>query len=276
MSVGDAERAERVSKRSIIKRNDIIQEFEAIFSLIPNLEQNPTLVSIFTTRHRDIHDLLSEFHIEQHSILDQLILLNREDEFSKVHCIIEKRILEQFYSITAFATEMDLNKSTANENSINNPSRIQSPIIKLPSFNGELGNWCSFRDIFTSLVHNNTLLTNSEKFHYLISVVSDSAASILRAIPMTDTNYTIAWDALHDRFDNKRILLTHHLDLIFGFTPMTTETLPGLKAFINTFQENMSAIKALEVVDFAGFLLFYIASRVLSPTTKRLFETELI
>lgn len=272
----DQDRVERALKRSILKRDNSISQFTEMCKMGSKLKSDQSQKLIFTARLADIDRLLTEFHTEQDSILDHLLDLGRDSEFSTTHAPIETKMLEQYYSLKAIALEYDLN-STVSDN-VHAPSslssHIQLPKIKLPSFDGDLTKWCSYRDTFNSLVHENSRLTNIEKFHYLISTVSGMASSIVCALPLTDTNYTLAWEALHDAFDNKRLLITNHLDIIFRFTPMSTETLTGLKLFLTTFQENIAAITALEVKDFASFLLFYIASRVLPISTKRLFEIE--
>jgi len=43
-------------------------------------------------------------------------------------------------------------------------------------------------------------------------------------------------------------------------------------AFVNIFQENMSAIKALCVKTNAGFMLFFIGSSAQDPVTRHMFE----
>lgn len=47
-----------------------------------------------------------------------------------------------------------------------------------------------------------------------------------------------------------------------------------LKQFLTTFQENIAALKALEVDDFPGYFLFYIAARILDPVTRQAFKFE--
>ncbi|XP_022160658.1 uncharacterized protein LOC111026817 [Myzus persicae] len=101
--------------------------------------------------------------------------------------------------------------------------------------------------------------------------VSGSARTIVKSIPLSEANYDIAWGAMIERYDNQRLLATAHLDKLFAFRPITTESLPSLLTFVNVFQENIAAIKALGVTDLAGFILFFIGSRVLDPATRRLF-----
>ncbi|XP_050065163.1 uncharacterized protein LOC126554100 [Aphis gossypii] len=127
------------------------------------------------------------------------------------------------------------------ENTYNSRASLSLPKIELPKFDGSLINWCAFRDMFTSLVHENRSITDRERFHYLVSCLSGSALNIVKSVPLTSDNYVIAWCALRDRYDNKRLLATAH---------------------------------CLGVVDLSGFLLFYIGARVIDPDTRRLFEAS--
>ena len=44
---------------------------------------------------------------------------------------------------------------------------VRLPQIKLHSFNGNIDEWISFRDLYTSLIHWKPDLSEMEKFHYL-------------------------------------------------------------------------------------------------------------
>ncbi|CAH1725014.1 unnamed protein product [Aphis gossypii] len=128
--------------------------------------------------------------------------------------------------------------------------------------------------MFTSLVHENRSITDIERFHYLVSCLSGSALNIVKSVPLTSDNYVIAWCALRDRYDNKRLLATAHCDKLFSFERLQRESVSSLSSFVNTFRENVAALKALGVVDLSGFLLFYIGARVIDPDTRRLFEAS--
>jgi hypothetical protein len=59
------------------------------------------------------------------------------------------------------------------------------------------------------------------------------------------------------------------------FSSLNKDSASSLTAFINTFRENVAAIKALGIEDISGFLLFYIGVRVLDVETKRLYEASI-
>lgn len=213
---------------------------------------------------------MTDFRLEQDEILTQLITLSRESEFSTTHVPIGKQISENYYLIKASMTALWLDKTESPPVGIS----TNSPKIQLSTFDGDTLCWRSFRDTFVSLVHTNKQLSAVQKFHFLLSSVTGSAVCIVRSVPLSDCNYPIVWEALHSRFDNKRLLLKSHLETLFRFNPLNNESLNGLKNVLSTFQENVVGINALEVDDLSGYLLFYIASRALDFTAKRLFVFE--
>jgi len=159
-------------------------------------------------------------------------------------------------------------------NSVPQQQFVALPKIKLPMFDGNLLLWRSFRDIYISLVHDNQHIDDAQRFHHLLSCLSGSALAIIKSIPLSAANYPIAWDALSERYNNKRLLASAHTDKLFAFKPIAYESLPALVEFVNTFEENVSIIKSLGVDDLSSFLLFHMCSRVLDSTTLQLFESS--
>lgn len=129
--------------------------------------------------------------------------------------------------------------------------------------------------MFQSLVHTNHTISDIERFHYLTSCLLGPALAVVKGVPLTADNYSIAWKALHECFENQRLLATAHIDKLFAFSVIKKESVSSLSSFVNTFRENVSAIKTLSIDDVSGFLLFYLGARVLDTETKRLFETSL-
>jgi len=153
-------------------------------------------------------------------------------------------------------------------------SHIQLPKIELPHFDGDFLQWIAFRDTLKSLVHDNSQIKDIEKYHHLLSVVSGSAGAVVRSLPLSESNYAVAWKALLDRFDNPRLIMNSHLDKLFSFSTLRSSSLDDLKHFLDIFQENIAALRSFDVPDKEGFLLFYLASRVLDSSTKCLFESQ--
>ena len=213
LSVGDQERVGRSLKRNIVKRDLVVDQLTILSDLVKEAASNINIIPTLQARAADIELFLTDLRIEQDEILTHLISLNRESEFLSTHAVIGKRALEMYYSIKATMSVMGLDKREPPKPVLAMPS-IQLPKIQLPTFNGEILQWCTFRDTFRALVHNNAQLSNKQKFHYLLSIVSGPAVAIIRSLPLTENNYPIVWDTLIEHYDNKRGLLNANLDMI--------------------------------------------------------------
>lgn len=157
------------------------------------------------------------------------------DEFEKVHEEIEvtenvddeasRQLFEESYFEYVATAQSLLNQHCRNQAStsdINNsisqgtdivsiPARfelnIKLPVITLPKFDGKFDEWISFEDTFKALVHNNSKVQPVQKFNYLKSCLSGSAAQVIHSLSSTDENYEIASNLLIERFSNKRIII---------------------------------------------------------------------
>lgn len=277
LSAVDTERAERVLTRNIVKRDAIVRQMCLLYDLAKNVDRNADTLPLFRARKRDIESLLAQFKSEQDSILDILLQLQREKEYYSTHAPIAITMSDQYYSIMAIAEEIGLDVKAGVIKVIENTpecSHIQLPKIQIPKFDGDLLRWIAFRDTYKSLIHDNVRLSDIEKYHYLISAVSGSAGAVVRTISLSNSNYEFAWKALNDRFDNPRLIMNSHLDKLFSFGTLRSPSLNDLKNFLDTFHENIAAFRSFDAPDKEGFLLFYIASRVLDSSTKCLFESQ--
>lgn len=154
---------------------------------------------------------------------------------------------DQYYFVVAISDAMCgepvlLSQSTASGSQ--DHYFIQLPKIDLPKYDGNLIKWSSFCDTFVSLVHGNRNVGNLERFHYLIICLSGSPLTVVKSIPLSADNYVIAWEALIERYDNQQLLATAHLEKLFAFRPINSESPSSLLAFVTVFQENIVAIKA--------------------------------
>jgi len=275
LSSSDAERAERVLKRAIVKRDAILSQVEFLHDLAHKVEFNEDILPIFRARKRDIDSLRTQFLIEQDSIFDLLLQLYREDEYKNTHAPLAEILSEKYYFIMTISDALqDKPNSSSSVCGDQNSSRIQLPKIQIPSFDGDILLWITFRDTFKLLVHNNKELSNIEKFHYLLSAVTGSASAVIRSVPLSDSNYEVAWNILEGRFDNQRVIINAHMDKLFNFPPLKSASLEDMKTFLDNFKENIDALKSFDIPNKEGFILFYIAFRLLDSSTKCQFESQ--
>lgn len=150
------------------------------------------------------------------------------------------------------------------------------PRITLPTFSGDYQLWRSFSDLFTSLIRDNSSLSTVEKMHYLKTCLSGDAARIVSNLPVSDNNFTIAWDLLVARYENQRLLITAHLDRIMNIKPMKFKTAKGLRAITTTVSEALGALQALGcATSHWDPLLLHHLTRLLDTETREAWEVKL-
>lgn len=156
---------------------------------------------------------------------------------------------------------------------ISNRSCVQLPTITLPTFDGCYEHWLEFRDNFTSLVHKNSSIDNFGKLHYLKRSLTGDAKQVIDSIEVSASNYTIAWELLHNRYDNSRLLVQTHVKSLFSLKTLTKESPELIRKFIDTLLKNLRALKVLgEPTDQWDTLIIYLAVSKLDSTTEREWE----
>lgn len=236
-----------------------------------NVDKRP----LFKTRVNSMEKFVDEFEQCQQNILTALVNLDRTDEFGTVDALVSDEMEELTGNIQMVSDNQQV-KSTTTNTPIKIPQSFQTLSKKdLPKFDGNIVEWRSFRDTFQSLVHEQSFISNIERFHYLISCLSGAPLAIVEAIPLSADNYNIAWSSLNKYFENHRLLATGHVDKLFTFPTIKKESAASLSAFVDAFRKHVSVIKTLDIKDLADFLLFHIGTRVLDEKTRRLFENSL-
>lgn len=104
------------------------------------------------------------------------------------------------------------------------------PRPNLPSFDGTLEQWETFRDRFRAMIMDNRTLTNVERLHYLCSCLTGEASRALSHLALTDSNFEVAWGILVSRFENKRRLITMHVMTLIELSQLTSENVADLNA----------------------------------------------
>ncbi|KAF0755997.1 Integrase catalytic domain-containing protein [Aphis craccivora] len=189
-----------------------------------------------------LDNLFSRFKAEQTVIINSLVIVGRSDEYESVDSPVTdtvEAVVNEIYKIVDRVSEA----TVAIQPVPIRQSFSALPKIDLPSFDGSI-----------------------------LNCLTGSALSVIKSIPLSASNYNVAWAALTDRFENKRLLATAHLDKLFTFKPMVQESVPALTAFLNIFKENVSTLKLLEVttrITLADFMLFFLGSRGVDKTETR-------
>lgn len=146
------------------------------------------------------------------------------------------------------------------------------PAVELMSFDGELRNWPLFYQQFKSVIHNHPRLTDNERVQFLVGKLTDKAKSVCAGLPATGENYLIIWQALVDKYEDKRALAAGYANQLLDFKPILHASAVGLESFLCNFDASVKALKQLKLQDLADFLFLHIALQKLDSESVKMFE----
>ncbi|XP_076300572.1 uncharacterized protein LOC143218889 [Lasioglossum baleicum] len=170
--------------------------------------------------------------------------------------------------------------NSATPESSDSPPSTRLPIIKLPSFDGDVGKWIRFRDTFNSSVNNSEKLTDIDRFNYLVASLSGPAARAIESYSVSAANYKLAWARLKERYNDPKALIAHHIKSLLEIKPIKGSNGTALGELIDTVVNNLRALESLlkpqEILDaiISACLAKGLDSDSLDEWDKRAMETR--
>lgn len=151
---------------------------------------------------------------------------------------------------------------------------VRLPKLELKTFTGEPLEWVSFINLFNSSIHENTTLSAVIKFQYLLSVISGEPLNLVKSLPISENNYKVAYDLLKSRYHSPRRLVTLHINKILELPSINYRPTP-MRLFVNAYNENMQALKALGTdIERKNPLLATILLKRMDDDLRKRFEHE--
>ncbi|XP_071579938.1 uncharacterized protein [Temnothorax nylanderi] len=154
--------------------------------------------------------------------------------------------------------------------------RKSLPRIQLPTFTGRYDEWSAFKDLFGSIIDQDTGLSNVEKLHYLKSCVKGEAEQLLKNLPTTADNYKRAVTLLTGRYDNKRLLVRACFSALTALPKLKDKSVPGLRRLFHTMIQTVSSLESIgRPVDNSSDLFVHILVELLDPSSRREWENSI-
>ncbi|XP_075163644.1 uncharacterized protein LOC142236255 [Haematobia irritans] len=145
--------------------------------------------------------------------------------------------------------------------------------LKLPPcdtelFSGGYEKWPCFRDMFTAIYIKHPKLSPAQKLFHLRAKTRGEASQIVKQFSLTDDNFGLAWEALRQRYENKRILVNHQLKKIFEMERVGTEKGKALRNLQYTVNNCLSVLKTynISVISWDPILVFWVSSKLPDET----------
>lgn len=228
---------------------------------------DPSKRDLFFSYHQEIKQIAANFEDVHSTILDIL-----SDSESDTDTEIQERFDEMYYEVLSIYRNLTKNDSPQPHSC--SSSNIRLPKIVLPSFNGNIKKWPEYFDTFNALIHNSTSLSDTEKFHYLISSLSGEALSVVKTFPMTHEHYRSAYEALTARYKSKRDLaFTCWRDILH--INFKCNNGHEFRKSLDLMEENLCILKTINLpVSQWDFILVYHILSKLDSDIRRDFEEK--
>jgi len=224
----------------------------------------------FQTEHERICHMHAE-RLEEESYLKHRTYERCQEFYVQAKAsLLEKRDMTDASNSSAQSSDTPASDSRSSH-------RVRSlPKISLPTFSGDYHAWRSFCDLFMSMVGENEDITNVEKMHYLKTCLTGDAARLVTNLKVTDTTFSVAWQTLTSRYENKRVLISAQLDRLFSLKPIKARSAQELNTMMTTVIESLGALEALNCPTKTWDpLLVHQLARLLDQDTREAWEVKL-
>jgi len=221
--MADLERLSRNKQRASIRRDATASQIEAIYNLGLYVSTNSSFRLKFLIAANDLEGYWSKFTLENDIMLEAMIELGTDKEFSnsvelevRNTLINAKSLTQQFRTSSGSVAAIEvshLKKSPVDQDAPKGDSvsystdqlgslitklappgsHIRLLEIPLPTFDGPLQNWLDFRYRFINLVDQKAHLTNIEKFYYFLGCLQAGPTDVVKGITVSDATYGLAW-----------------------------------------------------------------------------------
>lgn len=177
-------------------------------------------------------------------------------------------------SLTQLLKDFEKNCINKIENKDNsNVCNIKLPEITLPQFSGRYEDWNPFKIEFDNLITNNKQLNDVQKLRYLNSALKNEA----KLLQTPEDSFQSLFDALKNRFENKRILVNIHIKAILEFEKIVHESSKELRRLVDIIHKNIRALNNLgfERNEFSDALISIVILEKLDKDTRKQFELSI-
>lgn len=272
------------NRKTLIKKRSSMKSKLTTFSKYLNVLKSCTVLSEMQIaelecRLSKIEDLNRDFDTLQ----DEIEMLCEESPGECEESSEREQFENDYFALLASArcllasakrrdSVASFNNSQSGEDFKASPN-VRLPKIDLPHFSGSYQHWLEFRDVFSSIIHNNKNIDNVNKFHYLRASLHGSAALIIKHITVSNDTYNIAWDLLLERYDNNRLLVNNHVQALFNLDQIHKESCKSIRYLVDTTTKNIRALTTLkQPTQYWDTLIIFMMSSKLDKATLRYWE----
>ncbi|XP_058456485.1 uncharacterized protein LOC131433895 [Malaya genurostris] len=235
-------------KKLLVRRNNIvgsaklIKQFDANFVFDRDFPQLKFRIEKLDQLWEDFNEVQAEIELEE----------ELEADVSPIRIAFETDFFQLKGSL---AEKLDAVASTRSSPSHDTQpaqsTHIRLPELKIPEF-------------------------NVQKFQYLKAVLKGEALRLVQSLTVSAANYTIAWDTLRKRYDNKNLQIKQHFSAMLSTTSIRKESATALSDLADEFDKHVSVLNKLEdSKDHWNSFLVELLSSKLDLVSQKEWESQL-
>ena len=165
--------------------------------------------------------------------------------------------------------ETKSDEETTRTESSNRPG-VKLPKFEIKRFSGDPLEWETFKETFETAIEHNRNLTKIEKFTYLRGYLEGTALQAIDGFPLTNDNYSNAWNLLKERYGNPQLITSCHINNLMELEAVSGSNVKDLRGLFDKIKINLRALKTTGIhEDQIGPLLIPIVLKKL-PNVIRL------
>ncbi|XP_076660904.1 uncharacterized protein LOC143364423, partial [Halictus rubicundus] len=120
------------------------------------------------------------------------------------------------------------------------------------------------------------LMLNLPTFSGAFTCLQGAASDLVENIAITDAGFAIAWDLLVECFENKRLLVTTHLETLYDLPQVHSESADQLRSLRDKANKAIKALQNLDrPVEHWGDLLVFFVTTKLDSESRKAWELKL-
>ena len=125
---------------------------------------------------------------------------------------------------------------------------VKLPPLKLHSFDGRAEHWQTFYENFQCAVDNNEDLSSIQKLTYLRNLLEGQALSTITGLALTHDNYKVAINLLKERFDNKQLLISSHMQTLLSLEKVSNlRNISSLRQIYDNLEIQIRSLENLSI-----------------------------
>lgn len=250
--------------RNFTIENDEVENLECRLEILDGVKDD------FDTIQKELSELLN---VTEDNTAD--VIANANNVFDNYFCSIKGTIKKKLAQYQLPSPQSYKSSQPVDVKPQTQVTKL--PPIPIPSFDGDVKHWITFRDTFQALVIDQKI-NDVAKLHYLReSCKSGDAWKLICDVQLNDDSFGAAWASLKRRYDNSNAIIDSCVAELFKIRSVSSKSSAELWKLVENFTMNLKALESLgePVAEWRTLIIHMIKFR-LDDETRSLWEAQVI